>query len=311
MRNCILDQEKKLEIIKKKKTGVGNIELSIEYKVSVKTIGRITKGIKRTSIKQNRTVLNPEEVYSKYKELNNLNALSAFYKKSPNSLKTLLNKNGYTINSITTARQYFFDINFFENIDTEERAYWLGFLYADGSLSKRNLSIACHLQYSDRTHLEKLAQILKYTGKIQLTKQTNCWSITLSSQKMCTDLVSKGCFYNKTYLLRFPTEEQVPNHLIRHFIRGYFDGDGCITTKPLWSIVGNYLFIEELQKKLVAILDLNYTKLYKHKSFDCYSVLYGGKNQVLKLYNYLYTGGSIYLQRKKEKYEKINNLFCE
>ena len=53
--------------------------------------------------------------------------------------------------------------------------------------------------------------------------------ILLTSEKTVNDLIDKGCFRNKTKILKFPTEDQVPKHLIHHFIRGYIDGDGSIS----------------------------------------------------------------------------------
>lgn len=48
------------------------------------------------------------------------------------------------------------------------------------------------------------------------------------SKKSYTDLINKGCGINKSLILKFPDETQVPQNLISHFIRGYFDGDGCV-----------------------------------------------------------------------------------
>lgn len=115
--------------------------------------------------------------------------------------------------------------NIFHIIDTEEKAYWLGFLYADGYVSKYN-QIEVSLSLEDEEHLIKLKQFINTNTNI--IKDEHRCRLLFCSKELANDLAQLGCVNNKSLILQFPTEQQVPQELIRHFLRGYVDGDGCL-----------------------------------------------------------------------------------
>ena len=121
-----------------------------------------------------------------------------------------------------------FNHNYFKTIDTEEKAYILGFLYADGYNSDKQVVIAQLEQ--DVDILEKINKALdadnQIKRKLQSTNNKTVCQLCYSSIDMCTDLTNLGCFRNKSLACTFPTF--LDKSLIRHFIRGYFDGDGCV-----------------------------------------------------------------------------------
>ena len=135
------------------------------------------------------------------------------------------------------------EASFFEKIDNPTKAYWLGFLYADGSVrdTKQYSTFKLQLQRRDKSYLQKLKEDLQAThpiwdtfskgghfirGKQMKDAFPSCFQVY--SKKACKDLILLGCFPRKSLILQFPTLEQVPNSLISHFIRGYFDGNGSI-----------------------------------------------------------------------------------
>lgn len=299
-----MQEKNKIRI--RRNEGCPLVILSINYNVSVKTIQRVVKGIIPLTISKKKKRLNVIEVNNKYKELGSIESVARFYRISGNSVKKLLEKHGYSWDSNNNSRQYFFNTDFFNKIDTEEKAYWLGFLYADGSLHKNKKRINITLKEEDRKHLEHFANILGYKGKIAYIKKTNACSITLYSENMGNDLIKIGCMDNKTHKIKFPNNNIVPLCIRNHFIRGYFDGDGCITIskKPTFSMVGNYSFIYRLQEILIEELEISKTKLYKHKASNCYSLVYGGKRMIKKIAEYLYKDSKSYLVRKKERFIK-------
>lgn len=147
--------------------------------------------------------------------------------------------------------------DYFSLIDTEDKAYWLGFLYADGCICTRtqggkirSMKLELGLKNSDKEHLEKLAENLEYENyKINYRDSTNSARIVISSTKLCRDLIDKGCVPKKSLILQFPNF--LPSHLTDHFIRGYIDGDGYIgirhnkTSKTLrMSIIGTISMID-------------------------------------------------------------------
>ena len=117
----------------------------------------------------------------------------------------------------------------FEIIDTEEKAYWLGFLYADGCVGSKEDKVELGLAEKDLKHIEKFRDFMNITNKISYREKTKSYRMSFRSAKCKQDLIDKGCIPKKSLILDFPNENQVPKHLIRHFIRGYFDGDGWFT----------------------------------------------------------------------------------
>ena len=149
------------------------------------------------------------------------------------------------------------DDTLFEKIDTEEKAYWLGFLYADGNVyyNEKRVSyrIELGLAEKDLNHLEKFKKFLNCTNEIKYRQNIKAYRIMIGSKKMCNDLIKLGCVPNKSLILTFPTEDQVPLELQRHFIRGYFDGDGCITyrksgSSPGINMLGNLEFLLKINE---------------------------------------------------------------
>jgi intein/homing endonuclease len=139
---------------------------------------------------------------------------------------------------------YKHDREYFKVIDTPEKAYWLGFIFADGSLYKRDnnrgwkgYNFELSLKNADREHLVKLAKAIDCNVPIKTRSSTlKKYGTFYSSRLMffcdefARNLINCGCTVNKSLTLEFPSERILPKLLYSHFIRGYFDGDGCIWT---------------------------------------------------------------------------------
>jgi len=201
--------------------------------------------------------------------------------------------------------------NFFENIDTEEKAYWLGFIYADGCIHRNNI-LSINLSIVDEIHLQKLANIF---GRNLIKYNSNEFKYILfqiHNSKIYTDLTNHGLEERKTYSDNVTILEYVPDYLMSHFVRGEFDGDGCIskngknkkTSNAKISIVGNPNFLQKLQKIIVKILNLKETKIQQKPGFCC-ELEYGGNKQIEKIYNWIYLDATIWLERKRCKFEEI------
>lgn len=202
------------------------------------------------------------------------------------------------------SRKYKYNDDFFEIIDTEEKAYWLGFIYADGCINDRGKqkSLEITLQKQDRPHLVKFVnsiggvtdqiseKIVNLNGKSILA-----YRVSVNSTKMCNDLISHGATPRKSLILEFPTT--VPKALLRHFIRGYLDGDGNIDSPRVrFSVLGTYSFLEDLQSHF-ELLGASKTKISQKKDNKAYSFEKGGAESLLILNN-LYINSTIYLDRK-------------
>lgn len=220
-------------------------------------------------------------------------------------------------------RKYFFDFNFFEKIDNEYKAYWLGFMYADGCILKQDnrgygeQEFKIQIAKEDLELLEKFKQDIKSTYPIREDKSKHEKNPnhqiqviqSLRSQKTVNDLKKLGCVENKSLILTFPSEQQVPKELQKHFIRGYFDGDGSISeTKEHYYI--NFVGTESFIKKLYQILNMGSVFQDKRKENSWYLSI-GGNLQVVKFYHLLYDNSNRYMQRKYEKFQLLLNKYNE
>lgn len=214
----------------------------------------------------------------------------------------------------TTSRKYYHDEDFFEEINNEAKAYWLGFIYADGFIeSKRkngSQKLGITLSVVDKAHLYKFKRDIKATNPILDYKGSgyspeNTFSkILITSQKTVSDIRSKGVLENKTHILQFPSSNIVPKELLHHFMRGYFDGDGSLSKyglKPYYemNIIGTQDFLNAYQKALGKNLKLG------TKDDITFQLHIGGNQQLKRILNFLYQDATVYLDRKHKKYQGL------
>ena len=232
-------------------------------------------------------------------------------------------KNRYTLNE-----------SYFNSIDTERKAYILGILYADGFVGDEKFNnIVISLTREDKYLLEKISQEINFTGKIKDIQNGGSYDnskpksiLNFSSKEMSSDLRKLGVFTNrKTSAVATP---KMNNDLYRHFIRGYFDGDGTIglytstssykmkdgTVKvykyqsPHFSIIGSIQFLKDMQRHLPTgsfKLNLN-CKTEGLVYLSCYD-----KNTLISIFQYLYNDSTIYLERKFNKWKEVMSAISE
>ena len=192
----------------------------------------------------------------------------------------------------------------FEKIDTEEKAYWLGFLYADGSVGSKEDKIELGLAEKDLKHIEKFKTFMNINNKISYREKTKSYRMSFRSAQCKQDLINKGCVPKKSLILNFPNENQVPKYLIRHFIRGYFDGDGWFTnTEKCFQvgIIGTENFINGFLDSIENIDKKN--KIFDvHREDGAKRYVFGAYDDVLNFLNWIYKDSNIYLERKYNSY---------
>lgn len=205
----------------------------------------------------------------------------------------------------------------FSSITTEEDAYWLGFIYADGYISKEG-KFELSLNYKDFSHLLKFAEFCDFAKNKVIEKQKvgvyyRC-RISFATKFLQKQFYELGVIPNKSLILTYPsflTEE-----LHRHFIRGYFDGDGCMyIRKPRTnnnikreitvSILGTKSFLENLNLNSgITIKNVVKRKNIYVLTFSC--------KEARKFLKYIYTDSITYLDRKFNKYQhEIAPLFSD
>lgn len=249
----------------------------------------------------------------------NCSSLSQEFGVGWKAISGILKRRGIEVRQGTDAKlnQYSINDRYWEKIDTEEKAYFLGFMYADGCLNYLNNAISISLQARDIEILDKLNTALDSNRPIYLEKARrpngqDMRILQYSNKKMYQDLVNLGCTPRKSLTLQFPTREQVPEDLLRHFIRGYFDGDGCAYfgfnkkghAKFVASLVSTEDFCRELDifvKREIGISSFTIRTFFKKDTPTRTWGASGGKNSRAFM-AWLYKDAAIYLQRKYDKY---------
>lgn len=222
------------------------------------------------------------------------------------TIKLLLNKNG--IKSRGNKQGYPRNELYFNQINTEEKAYWLGFLYADGSVNACKSEISITL--TDKEHLEKFHKAIgalnHNIANVVETRFKNpkpLYKFAIKDKQLCSDLIKWGCVPNKTFLLnKIPN---IPRDYISHFLRGYFDGDGSLhylkgtNNYRISFTCGSSDFLDDIQKELGTTLSLGH-----QKDTNTYQLQINGRKQLLRILEYLYNGSveGTRLDRKYNSY---------
>lgn len=234
---------------------------------------------------------------------------------SNGSVYKILNKNKIPLNR---KRLYSVSDNFFESIDSIEKAYILGFIVADGhnNIAKNLLSIQLHPQ--DVDILEKIILAMGSNNPIKYYQygDNNKVCLSINSSKICEDLFKLGISQNKTYNVNLP---KVSDNLIRHLILGIFDGDGSIGidktryNKGSLTITGTKEIIFSISNIIKKECSVNSYIYERHKERDNnnYTLSISGNIQIIRLLDWLYDGSTIFLNRKRKKYLSLKNIVTE
>lgn len=247
-------------------------------------------------------------IVNKYTEENqSIKQLSTDFGCSSQAIRAVLRKqdiplkgntNGYPRNSL-----YFYDIN------SADKAYWLGFLYADGCVSEKSNEISC--SQKSKEHLIKLQQAIGAINHKIVTVKDNRFSeeciyycFAIKDKQLHQDLIKWGCIPNKSLILsKIPN---IPREYVSHFLRGYFDGDGSLhylkntNNYRISFTCGSKEFLEDIRHELQKD-NLSIRKDLKH---NVYQLQISGRKQVKKILDYLYkdSNQNIRLDRKYKLY---------
>lgn len=212
-------------------------------------------------------------------------------------------KNRYTLNE-----------SYFKVIDTEEKAYILGLIASDGCITNKNYFA---ISSTDYDVLEFIKKELDYTGEIYIPEreENNNWNITyrinFSSSSICNDLKAYGIFPNKS--LKYDNMPIISKELMRHYVRGYFDGDGS-----LWKskCISNYKYQYNRWGFSIIATENKCINLYNYfletinekghivnsKTNEMKYIKFDSRRALTKIYNLLYTNSFCYMKRKHKKW---------
>lgn len=233
----------------------------------------------------------------------------------PISRKTISNFLKYNNVSVKQGSEYTkrYTVNetFFDSVDTEERAYWLGFIMGDGCISgddgRENWTLSIGLQASDKDQLLRFKESIGATNPISeylvAEKYPTC-SIHICSTPLVQGLKKHGITSNKSLTACFP--QNLQKQLIPHFVRGLFDADGSIpysNGKPMGvSLCGTPELISEIMEKL----SINSKYLYVRDDLNNFGELRCHKRrEAIRILDYIYKDATIYMNRKYTRYKNL------
>lgn len=208
-----------------------------------------------------------------------------------------------------TRRKYSIDEHFFDVIDTEEKAYILGFMTADGCIKSKSGDIKIALSTKDIDILKKMKNAMNNDKPIKIVHNKSGYDsahdvaeMTISCAKMYRALIECGFSVQKTNHEVFC--KKVPEELKHHYIRGIFDGDGWFSctpsrgTKELGFGMGSPI-LNAIRNEFCKIgVQEKYT-VKSYKSISRYRIT--SIKDVMKIYDYLYKDATIFLKRKHDK----------
>jgi intein/homing endonuclease len=216
-------------------------------------------------------------------------------------------------------RKYTLNEDYFSVIDTEEKAYIIGFIAADGHVDETTKRLKITLATKDKDILEKIRICLDSNTNIKDFEKKSHFiygkplfyhsTIEFCSSKLVADLVKIGLVTNKTYSLDQELIKFIPENLVRHFLRGYFDGDGHVSYGNKYSsgvkynieVVGNLPFLEA---SFYTYFPTTNKKFYHTRSKQTWAYKISSKQRVDDFLTYMYKDSVIYLNRKYEVYKK-------
>lgn len=209
-----------------------------------------------------------------------------------------------------------FDDSVFDVIDTEEKAYWLGFIYADGTISssplieekKNDYQLEISLKLSDIEHLKKIERLFKYDNRV--TSDTFRCRFIINSKHLWNTLNNYGCTPRKSLTLEFPDISIFTDkELVKHFMRGYFDGDGCVSwgNKEHTVITVQLLGTQSFLSSFLFNCPKEYWNLtlhHNHNNVKEETRFFNLASYKAKRFlDFIYQDSNIYLDRKFNRYK--------
>ena len=217
---------------------------------------------------------------------------------------------------ITRAKKYEINENYFEVIDNERKAYWLGFLMADGTMREHKtgcFQLSFELCEDDRYIIEQFNYDINSTYQIQINSCQNSLKnrarLIITNYNFCNHLIKHGIVPNKTGKEKIP--ESIPDKYTRDFIRGFFDGDGYVMFNNKSRVRGKFHIVSCSHKilyDLSQIIPADFTNKSLHLKSGTdhiYELETSNLVNLAKIYDYLYYDNCLCLERKENKFKEF------
>lgn len=277
--------------------------------------GQVSKALRENGIwvrgSRNLTDAEEAEVTKIYKAGFSAKAIArAYHLPSKQSIIGALKRQGVTQRSPAERnRLYKLDPHKFDVINHEHKAYWLGFLYADGNVN-REKTLNLGLKIVDIEHLEKFRDFLESESPVR-TFQQKCAGkyypqarVSFTDRHLAARLMSLGIVKGRPDF--HPAIVSMPDALHSHFLRGFWDGDGGASKNPNSGInfCGREDFLVWIRAYMSEHAGTNPNlKVSKHKTANLYYLAYSGRIQALNAFNVLFQNATVWLERKRKRIE--------
>lgn len=237
--------------------------------------------------------------------------LGIIFDRNQTTIIDALKRRGYHFRKASEVkRKYPVDKHYFNNINTPEKAYVLGLLYADGSNNEQKGLVTIVLKENDHNILQKISDLIQPLKPVKFFEgKTNICHLQFACKEISQDLAKWGCVQNKTFKITFP--DWLEESYYSHFMRGYIDGDGHIS-KAVKNMTVNFagtndfcLFTREyIQSKLN--LHVGHQEVFKERLHSTHINILRGKKSIIFL-DWLYKDATIFLDRKYQRYIDFKN----
>ena len=260
------------------------------------------------------------EIINKYVDGQSVLSLSKEYGTNTVAIQNILDKNGVSKVSQAKRNNPLLVEDYFEKIDSPEKAYWIGWILTDGGVTK-NSGLEISLQCGDEYILDMLQKDLKITNHVKQFCD-KYYRFSFACKKMQKDLEQYGIVPNKTLTIKYP--KNISDEYETHMLRGMFEGDGGLTvgvatrfskqrgksyTSPYreLSFTGTYDMCKGFHDALMKYAVFSPKNITRNRSM--YRVRWSNINEVISILNVLYSGcGDHFLKRKYELYKQIEGM---
>jgi intein/homing endonuclease len=322
-----IDRETINIIIKLYQSGLSSIKIAALLNSKSQTITKYLKisGIEIRGPITKLSEIQKSKILELYKNGISSTKIAETFNVNNATILKFLKKEKVLIRSAEEAhRKYQINEDFFDKIDSEEKAYFIGLLYADGCNHKSSNYVSLGLNERDKVLLVKLSSLIYKDDSLNKIKSQDRTEqnkgvinlLTINSKYICNKLDELGCVQAKTFKIKYP--EWLHESLHRHFIRGYFDGDGCIYVNrkigrsSYVKTTSNLDFANGIKKIIEKYIDINVGIYLSAKKSRVYDARISGNRQCKKILDWLYFDSKIFMKRKYDKYlkllENINEL---
>lgn len=217
---------------------------------------------------------------------------------------------------LKTETPYTLNEHWLDELDCEEKYYFVGMFYADGTNSADRNQVRVKLEENDKYLLELFQSWFESDRPLQFNlydpggrKPERTWEFNVTSKYLCNRMTELGCPPVKSTITKFPT--WVPDDMMPHFIRGVYDGDGSISLfgnnkngqpRANITIVNSIDFVDGLHKYITETLNIR-ANINDYGGDQVYkSVQIEKAHDVKKFLDWMYKDATVFMTRKHDSY---------